>query len=103
MGADIVVAVNLSADRKYRQPEDIIDILLNAFDIAIDEDTKSQVKAADVLIEPHLSDFRRMDVTQIDALIAEGYRAASARVEAIRAALERPVDSQTVSGERPCK
>jgi NTE family protein len=103
MGADTVVAVNLSADRKYRQPEDIIDILLNAFDIAIDEDTKSQVKAADVLIEPHLSDFRRMDVTQIDALIAEGYRAAAASVEAIRAGLERPVDSQTVSGERPCK
>ena len=62
MGADVVVAVNLSADRRYRRPEDIIDVLLNAFDIAIDEDTKVQVKAADILIEPRLSNFRRMDV-----------------------------------------
>jgi NTE family protein len=93
MGADTVVAVNLSADRKYRQPEDIIDVLLNAFDIAIDEDTKVQVKFADVLIEPQLSDFRRMDVGQIDALIAEGHRAATARIEIIRSFLERPVES----------
>lgn len=102
MGADIVVAVNLSADRKYRRPDDIIDILLNAFDIAIDEDTKAQVKTADVLIEPRLSDFRRMDVSQIDALIAEGYRAATASMETIRAALERPVVSPA-SGAPPCR
>jgi len=87
MGADVVVAVNLSADRKYRQPQDIIDVLMNAFDIAIDEDTKVQVKAADVLIEPRLSHFRRMDVSQIDALIAEGYRAATASIARIREAL----------------
>ncbi len=90
MGADIVVAVNLSADRRYRPPDDIIDILLNAFDIAIDEDTKTQVKAADVLIEPRLSHFRRMDVSQIDALIAEGHRATVESIEKIRSALGRP-------------
>ncbi len=89
MGAETVVAVNLSADRRYRQPEDIIDILLNAFDLAIDEDTKTQVKAADVLIEPRLSHFRRMDASQIDSLIAEGHRAAVASIDEIRAALDR--------------
>jgi NTE family protein len=102
MGADTVVAVNLSADRKYRQPEDIIDILRNAFDIVIDEDIRAQIKAADVLIEPRLSDFRRMDVSQIDALIAEGYRAASASIEEIRAALTRPAADGAVLGVPPC-
>jgi NTE family protein len=102
MGADTVVAVNLSAGRRYRQPEDIIDVLLNAFDIAIDQDTKAHVKAADVLIEPHLSDFRRMDVSQIDALIAEGYRATEASIEKIRAALKRPADVDAVPTDRPC-
>ncbi len=102
MGADTIVAVNLSADRRYRQPEDIIDVLMNAFDLAIDEDTKEQVKAADILIEPHLSDFRRMDVSQIDALVAEGHRAASEAVAAIRAALERPAAAQAVPVSRPC-
>ncbi len=90
MGADTVVAVNLSADRRYRQPEDIIDVLLNAFDLALDDDTTAQVKAADILIEPQLSHFRRMDVTQIDALIAEGHRAAAASIDKIRAALQLP-------------
>jgi NTE family protein len=97
MGADTVVAVNLSAGRKYRQPEDIIDILFNAFDIAIDEGTRVQIKTADVLIEPRLSDFRRMDVSQVDALIAEGYRAAAASIEKIRAALARPADNDAAS------
>ncbi len=87
MGADVVVAVNLSAERRYREPDNIIDVLLNAFDIAIDEDTKVQVRAADVLIEPRLSHFPRMDVSKIDELIAEGYRATAASIEKISHAL----------------
>lgn len=39
MGAEKVIAVNLGAVRKYKKPNDIIDILFNAFDIAIDENT----------------------------------------------------------------
>jgi NTE family protein len=88
MGAEVVVAVNLSADRRYRIPEDIIDILFNAFDIAIDENTKEQMKDADVVIEPHLADFRSMDVSQFEILIAEGRRAALACIPRIREALE---------------
>jgi NTE family protein len=88
MGAEKVIAVNLSAERKYIKPNDIIDILFNAFDIAIDENTKVQVRDADVLIEPRLSDFPRMDTSQIDALIAEGYRAAKERIKKIRAVLK---------------
>ncbi len=98
MGAEVVVAVNLSADRRYRNPEDIIDVLLNAFDIAIDEDTKAQVKAADVVIEPQLSHFRRMDVSRIDELIAEGYRATAASLERVRTALQRPPGEKVSSG-----
>ena len=90
MGAAVVVAVNLSAERKYRMPEDIIDVLFNAFDIAIDENTKEQVKDADVLIEPRLSRFHRMNNTiQIDELIAEGFRAATESIPKIREALKR--------------
>lgn len=92
MGAGVVVAVNLSAERKYRMPEDIIDVLFNAFDIVIDENTKRQVKDADLIIEPRLSDFKRMEVKQIDELIAEGRRAALEAVPQIREALERPED-----------
>jgi NTE family protein len=89
MGADLVVAVNLSAERQYRTPEDIIDIILNANYIAIDEDSKVQVRAAYVLIEPRLSHFPRMDVSKIDELMAEGYRATEASIDKIRRLLEQ--------------
>lgn len=91
MGAEHVIAVNLSAERKDIKPNDIIDILFNAFDIAIDENTKAQVRDADVLIEPRLSDFLRIDTSQIDALIAEGYLAAKERIERMRAILKSPL------------
>jgi len=101
MGADVVVAVNLSAERKYRVPEDIIDILFNAFDIAIDENTKVQVKVADLVIEPCLSGFRRIDVKQIDELIAEGHRATLEAIPNIREALERPAN-QAIARRGEC-
>jgi NTE family protein len=89
MGADVVVAVNLGAERQYKTPKDIIDIIFNAIDIAIDENTKLQVRQADVLIEPRLSHFPRMDVRKVDALIAEGYRATKASIIKIKRLLHK--------------
>jgi NTE family protein len=89
MGADVVVAVNLSAERRYSTPNDIIDIILNAIDIAIDENTKFQVRQADVLIEPQLSHFPRMDVSKVDELIAEGYRSTKASITKIKRLLKQ--------------
>ncbi len=89
MGAEVVVAVNLSAERRYSPPKDIIDIIFNAIDIAIDENTKLQARQADVLIEPKLSHFPRLDVSNIDEIIAEGYRATEAKIEKIKLLLAR--------------
>ncbi|HUI45671.1 MAG TPA: patatin-like phospholipase family protein, partial [Nitrospirota bacterium] len=89
MGADVVVAVNLSAERRYSTPNDIIDIILNAIDIAIDENTKVQVRQADVLIEPQLSHFPRMEVKKVDELIAEGYRSTKASIVKIKRLLNK--------------
>lgn len=100
MGAGVVVAVNLSAERRYRMPEDIIDVLFNAFDIAIDENTKLQVKDADLVIEPCLFNFKRMDVKQIDELIAEGHRSAMESIPKIREALERPAGQGGTRGNQ---
>jgi len=89
MGADVVVAVNLSAERRYNTPNDIIDIILNAIDIAIDENTKVQVRQANVLIEPQLSHFPRMNTKKVDELIAEGYRSTKASVIKIKRLLKQ--------------
>lgn len=76
LGADIVWGVDLNAKRKYRKPDDIIDILANALDLAIDNATRLQTEEADLLIAPELSAYNRADVENLDDLIKEGYDAA---------------------------
>ncbi len=92
MGADVIVAVNLSAERQYKTPNDIIDIIFNAIEIAINENTKFQVRQADVIIEPQLSRFPRMDVRKVDELIAEGYRSTKANIIKIKRLLNKAPD-----------
>ena len=83
MGADVVIGVNLGAERKYEPPLDAIDILINSYDILIDQYVAIQVRDADVMIEPRLSAFHRTDMKRIPELVNEGYRAASEKVRTI--------------------
>ncbi len=76
LGADIVWGVDLNGKRKYRKPDDIIDILANALDLAIDNATRLQTEEADLIIAPELSAYNRSDVENLDDLIKEGYDAA---------------------------
>lgn len=78
MGAEIVLGVDLNAKRKYQRPEDIIDVLANALDLAIDNATRIQTSKADIIISPELSAYNRTDVEKIHDLIKEGYDAAKA-------------------------
>ena len=71
-GMDIIVGVDLNAGRKFKNPEDLIDVLLNAIDIAIDNATRIQTQKVDLLITPALSAYNRTDVERIPELIREG-------------------------------
>lgn len=81
LGADVTVGVDLSAKRSYREPEDLIDVLVNSMDIAIDNATRLQRSDADLVISPNLSAYSRTDSSQFDKLIDEGYDAARAALE----------------------
>ncbi len=76
LGAEIIVGVDLNAKRRYQKPEDIIDVLANSLDIAIDNATRLQTDSADVLITPELSAYTRTDTDKVGDLIKEGYDAA---------------------------
>lgn len=89
MGADIVVAVNLCSEQTYKTPEDLIDVLRNAFDIAIDKTTQEQMLGADILIEPKVASFSRNDNSGASSLIAEGYRATASQMETLRLSIEQ--------------
>jgi len=74
MGAGITVGVNLNGHQKYAEPKDIIAIMGNAIDIAIDLRTKDQLKQADFTLSMDLKNYNRMDnAGQFEDLYNEGY------------------------------
>jgi NTE family protein len=76
IGADLVIGVDLSARRSYRKPDDLIDVLMNSIDVAIDTATRLQTSKADIVISPELSAYSRTDTAQISELVDEGFEAA---------------------------
>lgn len=81
LGADRVVGVDLNAKRQYRAPDDIIDVLGNALDVAIDNATRMQTEKADLVICPQLSAYSRTDRGRIRDLIEEGFDATRKLIE----------------------
>jgi NTE family protein len=84
MGADVVIGVNLGSERKYEPPHDAIDILINSYDILIDQYVAIQIQDADIMIEPKLAAYHRTAVKRIPELITEGYRAATEKIKPIQ-------------------
>ncbi len=75
-GAKFIIGVDLNAGRLYQRPEDVVDVLANAIDIAIDNVTRSQTIDADLIIAPELASYSRRDTSRTAELIEEGYRGA---------------------------
>ncbi len=88
MGAEVIVAVELNAVRKYARPKSLFDVLSNAFGIAMDTNTRIEVEKADVVIGPDLSKYEHADGGDVWELYAEGYRHGVLAIKQIRAAIE---------------
>ena len=84
MGADIVIAINLSARRDYRKPDNALNIFLNTCEISIDLSTSFLQKAADILINPDFTAIPGNDANWADKYFDEGYKAAYHKIEEIR-------------------
>ncbi len=84
LGAERVIAVNLGGNFTYPKPDGIIDVMMNSFEIAVDNNTKRILKAADVVISLDLTSYSRFDVDDVPALIDEGQNHTLARIEKIQ-------------------
>lgn len=84
MGADVIIGVDLNNGGEYHKPEGLVEVLLNAFAIAIDNTTRMQTKKADILIRPPLSDYSRTASDKMWELYAEGYRSTMLAMPEIR-------------------
>jgi NTE family protein len=74
MGAGITIGIDLNGVSKYPHPQDFVQVMGNAFDIAIDLRTRDQLKDADICLSLDLSKYSRFDNTEyVDELLREGY------------------------------
>ncbi len=83
MGADKLIAVDINALRLYQKPNDIIEVLVNALDIAIKNLSEAKEEEVDLLIRPELSSYSRTedDPEKLRELIEKGYQAAQKVME----------------------
>ena len=76
MGANTIIGVDLTTNRDYKRPDDIIDVLSNTFDIGLNNMIKEQLDDENITwIQPKLSAYNKADMRQAEQLIKEGYEA----------------------------
>lgn len=88
MGADIVIAVDVSQQPKNGKPDDIAGILLQTFAIMGRSIVQNELKEADIVIRPPSSQ-AGTDFAARHEIILEGERAALAALPALREKLAR--------------
>jgi NTE family protein len=89
MGADVVIAVDISA-RPGKQPvHGTLDILLQTFTIMGQNLARYELKDADVIIRPQVEGFAATDFIARHDAILEGEKAAQAALPQIRAAIRK--------------
>lgn len=88
MGAEVIIGVSLNTLKAYREPDGIINIMMNAFDIAIDHNTIVSSQYADVLIAPRLAGITTEESEESQLMFDEGYKSALLAIPQIQNALK---------------
>jgi NTE family protein len=73
MGAQVVIAVDLAADRaRNRDPENILDVMIYTLSILIHGQSQGGAAAADVPVAPDLAGFSFRDLSHLEEMIGRG-------------------------------
>lgn len=88
LGAELVIAVDISSQPQFARIGDSIDILLQSFTIMGRALGASELSEADVVIRPAVGQLRPTDFQSRKLAIAEGQRAARAALPEIRRRIE---------------
>jgi NTE family protein len=84
LGADFVIAVDISSRPSLRPVHDTIDVLLQTFTIMGATIAASELQQADVVIRPDISKLSSLDFQSRHLAILEGERAAQAAIPELR-------------------
>lgn len=86
-GADIVIAVNLLKEVRNYNVGSVIDIIAQSASIMMNENNKTRLRYADIIIEPDTRRVSMFDFNQKKTLVEEGIRAALAAMPRIKEAI----------------
>ncbi len=89
MGADFVIAVDISSNIENTPPQGTIDTMIQAVTVMYARISQSQLARADVIIKPRVGHIGSTDFTKRHAAVLEGEKAAREAMPEIRAGLER--------------
>jgi NTE family protein len=88
-GADIVIAVDISADLDTKQPEGTIDTILQAINIMYSKLAGIQITKADIVIKPKVGYIGSAEFEKRHEAILEGEKAAYEAMPNIKALLDK--------------
>lgn len=89
LGADIVIAVDISADIDNTLPEGTIDMILKSVSIMHSKIAATQIKKADVVIKPKVGYIGSSDFTKRHEAVLEGEKAATEALPEIQNIITR--------------
>lgn len=95
MGADLVIAVDISETVDRHDTAGLLDTLRQSLRIMRHSIIENEIPAADVIIRPHLAPMGLLDFKSKQQFMAEGERAAQAAVPQIRQLLEQAAREKT--------
>src|SRR5574340_427449 len=94
LGADVVIAVDISSRPKNARVNDSVDVMLQTFSIMGQTIGQYELAGADVVIRPNTGAMGSTDFEQKHQAIMEGEKAALAALPLIRSAIQRAAARQ---------
>jgi NTE family protein len=88
-GADVIIAVDISAGVAVTVPQGILDTILQSIDIMYAKIATAQLRNADVVIRPKVSHIGSSDFEKRNEAILEGEKAATLALPQIRQILDK--------------
>ena len=89
LGADFVIAVDISAQPKYGKTQSMIDVLLQTFTIMSQAIARHELPGADIVIRPYTPELSATDFQDRNLAVLEGEKAVAAVLPDLKARLAR--------------
>ncbi|MFA6314570.1 MAG: patatin-like phospholipase family protein [Sterolibacterium sp.] len=89
LGADFVIAVDISAKPQFAKTQSTIDVLMQTFSIMSQSISRRELPEADIVVRPHTPELRAADFQDRHLAVLEGEKAVAAILPDLKARLAK--------------